>query len=242
MGLAQRRRWRNRMALLTVLLATVLAVSWLVRPAGAALTAFTRRLVTATVRIDPVLVTEYFLLQAVTCQQRAGLRCAPMTLPDGRGFVSRRPSIDPAQATTRREAREEISDGLDSASAWLRAVAAAPGAALFTIRYVTSHGWEAWVMLALSMATAMTLLFWLVDSLLACVVLTPVVAVGVSWVMGAIVQALLPSGWQAPFVFLATVVLVVAGWAQDLFERSATFERIVQRRWKRRLAGASVDD
>jgi hypothetical protein len=242
MGLAQRRRWRTRLVLLAAVLVTVFAVSWLVRPAGAALTAFTRRLVTVSGRIEPVLVAEYFLLQSVTCQQRAGFRCAPMTLPDGRGFVSRRPSIVPANAISRSEARKEIADGLGSASAWLRAFAAAPGAAIFTTRYVNSHGWEAGVMLALSLAVAMTLLFWLVDSVVVCVVLTPVVAIGVSWLIAAIVQALLSSGWQAPFGFLVTVVVVAAGCARDLFERSATFERIVEWRWKRRLANASVDD
>jgi hypothetical protein len=242
LGLTQRRRWRNRLVLLTALLVTVFAVSWFVRPAGAALMAFTTRLVTVSGRIEPVLVAEYFLLQAVTCQQRAGLRCAPMTLPDGRGFVSRRPSIDPSSATMRREARKEVSDGLGSASDWLRAIAAAPGAALFTTRYLNSYGWEAWVMLALSLAVAMTLLFWLVDSVVLCVVLTPVVAIGVSWLIAAMVQALLSSGWQAPFAFLVTVVVLAAGSARDLFEQSATFERIVQWRWKRRLADASVDD
>lgn len=242
MGLTERRRWRNRMALLAAVLGTVLAVSWLVPPAGAALAAFTRRLVTATVRVEPVLVTEHFLLQAVACQEELGFRCAAVTLPGGRGFVARRPSINPANAISRSEARKEISEGLVSPRAWLRAASAAPGAALHTIRYVTSQGWEAWVTLALSMATAMTLLFWLVDSAFACVVLTPVVAIGVSWTIAAVVQALQPAGWPAPFAFLAALVIVVSGFARERFERSAIAERMAQRRWKRRLAEGSLDE
>lgn len=230
------------MALLAALLGAVVAGAWVVPPAGAALAAFTRGLVTAAARVEPVLVAEHFLLQAVACQERFGLRCAALRLPDGRGFVARRPSIEPANATSRSEARREISEGLGSVSAWLRAASAAPGAALHTARYVTSHGWEAWMMLAMSMATAMTLLFWLVDSTFACIVLAPVVAIGVSWAMAAVMQALLPMGWPAPFALLATLVVVVAGFARELFERSATFERIVQRRWKRRLAEASLED
>jgi len=230
------------MALLAACLVAVLAVSWLVPRAGAALGSLTRRLVTVTSRIEPVLVTEYFLLQAVTCHERFGLRCTPMTLPEGRGFVARRPSIDPASTTSRAEARKEISEGLASPSDWLRAAAAAPGAGLFTARYVTSHGWEAWLMLALSMAASMTILFWLVDSALACVVLTPVGAAGVSWGMAAVGQALLPAGWPAPFALLATGVVVLFGGARDLFERSAMFERARQRQWKRRLAEGAPDD
>lgn len=242
MGLTEHRRWRNRTAVLAAVLGTVLAVSWLWPPADAALAAFTRRLVTAAVRVEPVLVTEHFLLQAVACQERFGLQCAAIALPARRGLVARRPSILPANATSRSEARREISEGLGSPSAWLRAARAGPGAALHTIRYVTSQGWEAWAVLALSMATALTLLFWLVDSAFACVVLTPVVAIGVSWSMAAAMQALQPAGWLGPFAFLAALVMVVAGYARERFDRSTIAEWMARRRWKRRLAEGSLDD
>jgi hypothetical protein len=240
MGLAHRRRWRNRIALLAVLSVTVLAVSWLVRPAGAVLAAFSRKLVNATVRVEPILIRDYFLLQAVTCQSRFGLRCAPMTLPDGRGSVARRPSIDPANATSRREAKREIADGLGSASAWGRALTAGPGAALFTARFISSQGWEAWVSLALSVITAMTLLFWMVDSALVSIVLTPLVAIVVSWLLATILQALASSGPGAPLVFLMAVVVVVAGCSRDLFEGSAIVARFNRWRQKRHLARAPL--
>ena len=241
MGLTHRRRWRIRIGGLAALSAAVLVASWFVPPVDAVLKAFTQRMVTAAVRIEPVVVAEYFLLQAVTCQLRSGLGCEALTLPDGRGFVARRPSIDPANAISRREARREISEGLASARDWARGLRSAPGAALYTIRYITRHGWEAWASLALSLGAAMTLLFWLIDSSVACVVLAPVVAVGVSWSLASILRLLGSSGWQASLLVLASVVVVFSGWARDLFEGSATFERLTRWRRKRHLARASLD-
>jgi len=236
MGQISRRRWRNRLALATALGVAVVAMAWFVRPVDAALAAFTGRLVRSTGRMQPVVVGQYFLLQAVSCQLQFGLRCTPMTLPEGRGFVARRPSIDPGNAISRRDAKAEIAQGLGSPSAWLRAAGAAPGAAFYTARFITRNGCENWISLGLSLFVSLILLFALVDSAVACVVLAPVVAVGVSWALSAILPPLASSGWQAPLLFLVVIAILTAGYARDLVEASAAYDRFTRWRWKRQQA------
>jgi len=241
MGLIERRRWRVRVAFVAALGLAAIGVSWLVPSANEPLAALAGRLERTSARIQPLLIGEHFLLQAVTCQERFGLACTPIRLPDGRGSVSRRPSINPDNAISRREARREIREGLGSGSAWLRALAATPGAALFTARYVSGQGWDAWALLALSLAVALAVLFWLVDSALLCVALAPVVAIAVSWALASTLHGLASTGWQAPFLLLVAIAVFVAGFSRDLFEASATFERYTRWRWRRQQERAWMD-
>jgi hypothetical protein len=234
-GLNERRTWRNRLAMLAAIAVAVFATSWVSRPVDAALSGLSTRIVRSVARIEPIAVGEYFLVQASTCQLRAGFGCTAIVLPGNRGSVSRRPSIDPAEASSRRDARAEIRASLRTPSGWWRALIATPGAAYYTSRWVHGYGWESWIALAVSLLAASALVFYLFDASTAAWLVLPAGA-ATAWLLAMALPRLAAWTWELPLLAFLAVACLAVWRLRDLVEGSRAFERVAIWRRKRRLA------
>jgi hypothetical protein len=217
--------------------AALVGLTFIHQPTRVRLVRFTERLAIGFSMVDPGLVADYFLLQATMCPWRYGFSCAPENQPANLRVVPGRRTIDQRDPASRPRARDLIDAEFKGGQAsWWTVAKAAPGASIYTFRYLAGFGWAFWVALSVSIVVAAALVFSLFDSGLAAIVAAIAASAGAAWLLALAMQTVAPAGWMAQFAAQVTIPGLALMQLKDLSMRSALVERVERSRRRREWA------
>jgi hypothetical protein len=237
----RRSPWPGRLLFWLACAAALVGLTYVHGPSRVRLIRYTERVVTGFSLVDPALVSDFFLLQATMCPWRYGFSCAPENQPANLRVVPGRRTIDSRNPASRAQARALIDAEFKSGEAsWSTVAAAAPGAAIHTVRFLAGFGWGFWIALSVSIAVAAALVFSLFDVALASVVAAFIASAGVAWLLAFTMRTIAPAGWMAQFAAQVSIAGLALMRLKDLAMTSRVAERVERSRRKRQASRPSA--
>ena len=233
----RRSPWPGRIAVCVASSAILVGLAFIHAPSRVRIVQITERLVTSFSLVDPVLVKDYFLLQATLCPWRYGFSCAPDDQPASLRVVPGRRTIEARNTASRAQARALIeAEFKGGAASWSTVAVATPGAAFYTLRFLAGFGWGFWLAAGISVAMATAIVFSLLDISIAAFFVAVVAAAGVAWLLATGMPALAAGGWVAQLAASVTATGLTMFRLKDIFMASDLMGRIARSRRKRALA------